>query len=231
MKNILVLLLALCTFFGTSQTHQDCLNSGFNVFSNYSGGASGVCVWEDDNGNLFCSWGNSSINWQMTCINNCPNAIYYFGTGNAGKNYCENVIIPLPITLVSFEVKNYKDVNIIRWVTESEQNNNFFTIQHSINGEEWENITYIQSVGNSTVKIFYEYNHYNFTKEINYYRLQQTDFDGTTEIFEIISVDNRDEKKVLRTINMLGQEVDENYKGIFIIQYSDGTFEKKYIPN
>ncbi len=52
-------------------------------------------------------------------------------------------------------------------------------------------------------------------------------YDGTTETFNIISIDNRNNKYLVKMINIMGQEVDDNYTGIVIYQYSDGTFEKK----
>ena len=65
---------------------------------------------------------------------------------------------------------------------------------------------------------------------INYYRLLQTDFDGKYTVSDLISIDNREGDvargdAVLRT-NTLGQEVNEMYRGLVIIVYSNGTSEK-----
>jgi len=139
--------------------------------------------------------------------------------------------IVLPITLSLFSVTNYKDVNIIRWETESEQNNDFFTIEHSSDGKNWRDIAYVPGAGNSSSSISYEYQHTGFPNEINYYRLRQTDYDGTTETFKIVSVDNRNNKNLVRIINTMGQEVDERYNGIVIKLYSDGSTEKVYQVN
>jgi hypothetical protein len=139
---------------------------------------------------------------------------------------------PLPVELVNFECKNENDYNVIKWSTASENNSSHFILKTSTDGINYRVVLILPSAGNSNQLISYKAIHYDFDKVINYYALEQFDLDGAYKIYGPISSDNRvEEIKKIRTINMLGQEVDENYKGIFIIQYSDGTFEKKYIPN
>ena len=43
-----------------------------------------------------------------------------------------------------------------------------------------------------------------------------------------MSIDNSIERGLIKTINTLGQEVDETYKGIVIEYYDDGTTIKRY---
>ena len=63
-----------------------------------------------------------------------------------------------------------------------------------------------------------------FESIVNYYRLTQTDFNGDMRSSTLVSVDNRTIVKVIsKVINIYGQEVDENYKGVIIIIYTDGT--------
>jgi hypothetical protein len=229
MKKILLILMISIVTFINSQTHQDCLNAGF-VFDSYSGGASGVCIWKDENGNLVCSWGNSSVNWEIACMNNCPNATYYFGTGNEGRNYCKNVIIPLPINLSHFSVTNYNGVNIIKWETESEQNNDYFTLERSIDGEDWIKIQQMVGAGNSSNITRYSFSDYEFKDTINYYRLVQYDFDGRFESFNIIAIDNRDERILLKTTiyDIMGRVYsDLEQPGLYIIhkEYEYGNIE------
>ena len=63
---------------------------------------------------------------------------------------------------------------------------------------------------------------------INYYRLSQTDVDGSTEMFgKLISIDNRElTVELLKIVNLLGQEIDESTRGVQIHVYSDGTTMK-----
>jgi hypothetical protein len=110
-------------------------------------------------------------------------------------------------------------------------NNDFFILERSEDGNNWERIYYIDGVVNSNQKTTYTFKDYYFKDNINYYKLTQFDFDGEGEESFIISVDNRNNKYLVKMINIMGQEVDDNYTGIVIYQYSDGTFEKKYINN
>ena len=61
-----------------------------------------------------------------------------------------------------------------------------------------------------------------------YYRLSQTDYNGATKYFNIVSVDDsRVNATISKITNLLGQEVDQSYKGVIFIQYSDGLTIKK----
>lgn len=150
--------------------------------------------------------------------------------GTAGLS-CDNPVDPpstLDVSLLEFNALNKGRANYAYWLTSSERNNDFFTVQYSADGERWEDIAFIKGAGNSTQVNSYSFNHYDYAKGINYYRLKQTDYDGTTETFDIVSVDNRSDRYVIRTVNTLGQEVNDNFKGIIIDQYSDGSSEKRY---
>jgi len=64
--------------------------------------------------------------------------------------------------------------------------------------------------------------------KVNYYRLSQTDFDGNSETFNVISIDNTLNNRILvKIINMSGQEVkDINATGIYMEVYDDGSMRK-----
>ena len=137
-------------------------------------------------------------------------------------------IIPLPVELISFEGKSDERFNKLTWETESELNNDFFTIEHSINGEDWQEINRVSGSGNTSSNRSYSYKHTSFVRNsINYYRLSQTDFDGTNKKLSIYSIDNRTDTQLLKTVNMLGQLVGSDYKGIVIDFYNDGTSIKR----
>jgi len=142
---------------------------------------------------------------------------------------CSPCVVVLPVELLSFEGYNKGGVNMLSWVTATEINNDYFTLERSVDGENWLTIEQVDGSGNSSVEVSYEYIDDSYPNEVNYYRLIQTDFDGAYEEFNIIAIDNTVEGgiKVLKIINILGQEVDEFYNGLRIIIYDDGTREKK----
>jgi hypothetical protein len=163
--------------------------------------------------------------------NSCPQPTVDITFGGTAGLSCENPILPpstLDVSLLEFNAVNKGRANYTYWLTSSERNNDFFTVQYSEDGYRWEDIAFIKGAGNSTQVNSYSFNHYDYAKGINYYRLKQTDYDGTTETFDIVSVDNRSDRYVIRTVNTLGQEVNDNFKGIIIDQYSDGSSEKRY---
>lgn len=103
---------------------------------------------------------------------------------------------PLPVELVSFSVVPIENVVSLRWTTASELNNDFFTVQRSVNGVEFSGITEVTGAGTTAATTHYEYIDQSPLQGISYYRLKQTDFDGTTAFSEIIRID-RDRPLVL----------------------------------
>ena len=89
---------------------------------------------------------------------------------------------PLPIELFSFDatVTPNNDVRL-NWSTASEHNNAYFTIEHTFNGET-EMIADVAAQGGNGEGADYSYLHINQPVGTHYYRLHQTDFDGTTTV-------------------------------------------------
>ena len=98
---------------------------------------------------------------------------------------------PLPIELVSFKGRADDGVIILEWVTASETNNNFFTIERSFDGRNFEIIGYVDSKapgGFSNELLHYLLKDQNPPDGIIYYRLKQTDYDGAYEYSDVIAV-------------------------------------------
>lgn len=136
---------------------------------------------------------------------------------------------PLPIELLNFKVENKDLGNQIEWVTASERNNDFFLLERSTDGVNWNFIDKIKGAGNSSSIKKYTSIDYEYKNSINYYRLSQIDFDGTFTEFGIIVIYNfLEEKKLIKTVNLMGQVVDTNYNGLVIKIYSDGSTLKEF---
>jgi len=137
----------------------------------------------------------------------------------------------LPIELISFDGFDRGSYNLLNWVTATETNNDYYTLERSINGYDWYSITNVKGAGTVSTPSLYEYKDYDFTSNTyNYYRLKQTDFDGRYKYFNIISVDNvgKEKPKVIKITNVLGQEIPDDYVGLIIEYYSDGSTRKIY---
>ena len=97
----------------------------------------------------------------------------------------------LPIELLSFDVRfDGKKVDLY-WVTLSETGNDYFTIERSSNGVDFIEITREQGAGDSELARNYMVHDSNPATGMNYYRLKQTDFDGSYAYSEIRSVEIR----------------------------------------
>jgi hypothetical protein len=81
---------------------------------------------------------------------------------------------PLPIELVSFEVHFIDEEHKVKidWMTSIEIDNDFFTVERSVNGFSWEVLGIVQGAGNSSVKLSYSYYDEDPYMGVSYYRLK-----------------------------------------------------------
>lgn len=134
----------------------------------------------------------------------------------------------LPVELSTFESEIVDSQNLITWVTQSESNSDYFVLETSYDGIVWSNLNTQQAAGNSNEEITYRYYDADFS-EITYYRLLQVDIDGQQETFgPIVVTRDTQERKILRKLNLSGQEVGDNYKGMVILFYNNGTSKRIY---
>lgn len=96
---------------------------------------------------------------------------------------------PLPIELMSFSVKQNKAVIELDWVTATEQNNDYFTIERSKDAKTFENVSKVSGHGNSSSTIRYSCSDENPLGGISYYRLKQTDYNGNYTHSTIVSIE------------------------------------------
>lgn len=154
------------------------------------------------------------------------------GDGGSCIYDTSGIVIPeiyLPIELSSFTVKYLNNYNYIEWVTETEINNDYFKLERSVDGENWIVLDKINGVGTTQLNQLYNYVDRYFNENVNYYRLIQVDFDGAEYDKGIISIDNSKNKpNIIRIYNTIGQVVSEEYVGLKIIYYSDGSIKKMF---
>ena len=100
-------------------------------------------------------------------------------------------ITPLPIGLLKFDanLNSSKTVDII-WSTASERNNDYFTIEKSVDAINFSSIAIMKGAGNSTSTLHYADVDMNPYQGISYYRLKQTDFDGNPIYSQTASINN-----------------------------------------
>ncbi|MFK8037137.1 MAG: T9SS type A sorting domain-containing protein [Crocinitomicaceae bacterium] len=141
------------------------------------------------------------------------------GGGSDGDGIQELVTGPLPIEITNFSGEIINGQSHLYWTTASEANNDYFNVQHSIDGQNWRNVLKINGAGNSSIPLHYSGVHTNPILGVNYYRLKQTDFNGTYNFEEIIAL-YYDENEMVVYPNPAYQEV-------FITKKSINDFEIK----
>jgi hypothetical protein len=95
----------------------------------------------------------------------------------------------LPIELLAFSATPISNRQIkVSWATAAEKENAFFTIMKSLDGQDWFPIGIVAGAGNSDVILNYEFIDEDAAFGRQFYRLTQTDFDGTSETFRVVGV-------------------------------------------
>jgi len=99
-----------------------------------------------------------------------------------------NGVTPLPIVLTDFKATCDGGGVKVDWSTASEINNAFFTISRSADAITWEPLTVVAGAGSSNQALSYTYTDTRPLEGTAYYRIHQTDYDGTTEYFDPVSI-------------------------------------------
>ncbi|MBK7588056.1 MAG: T9SS type A sorting domain-containing protein [Bacteroidetes bacterium] len=97
----------------------------------------------------------------------------------------------LPVSLLYFNGKKMNTYNDLTWETSSEQNNHYFNVQKSTDGNSFNTIARVNTLainGNSAVPLLYNTKDLNPTLGNNYYRLQQVDNDGKMSYSKTINL-------------------------------------------
>jgi hypothetical protein len=143
--------------------------------------------------------------------------------------------------LLEFNAEKSNKKVKLNWITASEINNDYFTIERSIDGKNFTAILTRKGAGNSSQAHYYSNYDYNPLNGISYYRLKQTDFDGrftysdiksvqfetnednTVEIYPNPVINNTfkinldsdiDENVIITIYNSIGQQIYQNEKSL-----------------
>jgi len=119
------------------------------------------------------------------------------------SGYSGSPVTTLPVKWQSFEAnRNAKSVTL-NWSTASEVNNDYFTVERSLNNQNWFEQINIKGSGNSMVV-----NKYNYIDNLDatalnfdlYYRIKQVDFDGKFSLSKTVIVKTNSNANINKTI-------------------------------
>ncbi len=98
--------------------------------------------------------------------------------------------IVLPVEFLDFSGACQFGSNALHWSTASEHNNAYFTIERAGNDGLFSELATIQGSQTTTSLTNYDFQDIMPLRDVNYYRLSQTDVNGDSQILKTISVDN-----------------------------------------
>ncbi|CAN5449065.1 hypothetical protein BH11BAC2_BH11BAC2_00510 [soil metagenome] len=120
---------------------------------------------------------------------------------------------PLPVELISFDGFVEKRGINLKWITASEKDNDYFNIEHSEDGSNWETRAKINGAGNSNVPLTYEYLDEQQSHSRRYYRLKQFDYDGKFTYSKIITINSSSESEIIIYPNPVKEQLNIRWPG------------------
>lgn len=158
--------------------------------------------WNSATSTFTASLWNNALTVMYGTISSTFNPITIFGTntpyfgftGSTGGLSNQQIIclpaVLLPIELTDFQATCVEENATIKWTTETERDNDFFTLEKSCDGVNFTKIEQFNGAGNSMEQHHYVFTDVNQCVGANYYRLSQTDFNGDQSVLGIRSVKN-----------------------------------------
>lgn len=135
------------------------------------------------------------------CDNNsspCNSTTSGGGTGSSDTGIIDEAATgPLPIQLDYFNAIKKVNSVLLEWKTITEINNDFFTVERSLDGKNWETLITEKGQGNSTTERYYSKIDWSPFNGTSYYRLRQTDFNGKSTTHGMQAI-NREKSSVVR---------------------------------
>jgi hypothetical protein len=148
-----------------------------------------LITFANTNGNISVNISNECETINVTLSVSVTSCLFYRGGSNDGFSVTTSGSIPLPVELVSFEALTEDNTVQLKWTTASEINNNFFEVERSKDGATFITITKIPGAGTTNHRNTYYTVDDNPFSGVSYYRLAQTDFDGTKSYSSIVMVE------------------------------------------
>lgn len=178
---------------------------------------------------------------------------YPFGTNFNNRSFNGTVHYAignvLPVTFKDFTATAVNGSVFLQWETESEKSNDYFEIERSINGIDWNRLFITKAIGESTTPMNYQEIDHEPITGTSYYRLTQFDLDGKKTILKSISLNtqlelgenkiwvfpnpaiekvrvfgDKDELEKLTVFNSIGQDISESLDIVSQDGYSEVNF-------
>ncbi len=170
---------------------------------------------------------------------------YLGASGNSGSLYyiddiSVQAVAALPIELIDFRATCENDAVVLHWSTATESNNDHFSVERSADGDMWGAIGTVSGMGNSQQTVEYVFRDPGSTSSVGYYRLGQTDFNGSVTYTPVVARPSCGNKEIVRAllIDASGRVCGAwpvaqrlHPAGIYFVrtEYSDGSSSTKKV--
>jgi hypothetical protein len=126
-----------------------------------------------------------------------------FALSSSASNFVgqSGSLVPLRLDWLRFDAQLQQENVLLSWSTANEEKTNAFIVQHSTDGKTWSNIGSKKAAGNSRVQQDYSFVDMAPAQGINYYRILQTDLDGSSSFSTV---------RAIRTDRSIVSVVSEN---------------------
>ena len=111
--------------------------------------------------------------------------------GNGGDSGSSGVVFTvrdkaLAVQLANFTATSVREGIQLNWTTETEENNEYFAVEHSTDGIDFNTLKTINGAGTTQERQTYTYTHDAPVNGTNYYRLRIVEFDGKTTYSDVV---------------------------------------------
>ncbi|MBL4658206.1 MAG: hypothetical protein JKX73_09420 [Flavobacteriales bacterium] len=96
---------------------------------------------------------------------------------------------PLPVRFLSVEAIPKEKAVCVNWTTLTESNNDYFTVERSSNGTQYQSLLEVHGAGTSNAPLQYTAKDLNPLQGLSYCRIKQTDYDGTFDYSEVVAIE------------------------------------------
>ncbi|MBD3748267.1 MAG: T9SS type A sorting domain-containing protein [Sphingobacteriales bacterium] len=150
-------------------------------------------TYGNTNTSSLTTFSNSSLSLTINNGTTLTIRLWGYAASSTGNFRLNNIIIGgassvLPISLTSFTGKAIDKNILLNWNTASEENNDYFDIQHAADGKTFTSIGTVNGAGTSSSSKDYSFVDENPYAGTTYYKLVQHDFDGKTTASKVIGV-------------------------------------------
>lgn len=134
----------------------------------------------------------NSPNTTVSGLNPGANVFLWSATSDLCGDVMDSVTVfsnsCLPVTMLELDAAYVSDLTVrVNWAIASEINNDYFTVDRSANGFDFSSIAEVDGQGNSNIVYHYSIPDNVPERQTWYYRIRQTDFDGSISVSQVVS--------------------------------------------